>query len=538
MLPENAHTGSHNPDDAPGAHFFPLGLLFCLLLGVVSVSGLLSGGELAGHAGGEAFGHAWSHWWRGQALPGWPGGTELVLGAGSWPLIDPLPSFFSGLVGLLAGPAAGYNAWLALSVVLAGAGGWFLAARTGGSPWVGAVALAWAPPFLGSLGSGLTEDSGLGLSALGLAFLGEPFRKGGWLSGACIGLSACCGLVLGWLTGLCALLLGAVLLLGRPGRWRSLAASAAVAAPLAGLAAWPHLSRLEGAGHRSGELHRLAEPLWRVNPWKNADLASLATPGRAELADSLVRTHPGYLGILLLLLALLSPARRWWLPLSAMAALSLGPSIWWAGEPSGVSNPVYPLLALLPGAELLNHHGRALLLASVALAALASSGAARLPWPGLAALLAAADLAFLSPLSPRLPTTGPTESPVLLSLAARDLDGYVLPLPAAGPGIAYQKPLWEQRLHGQRLWLHPNRPGVPGAGSDPVLKWLSGLAFPDPAPPPREPVFPPGLSALLVREPYSAPVAEALGPPDDSDGIFSLWRLPRPALGSPPNSVP
>ena len=102
MLPEKTRTKTLNSDDLPGSHFFPLGLVYCLLLGMVPVSGLLSGGELAGHAGGEVFGHAWSHWWRGQALPAWPSGTELALGVVTWPSIDPLPSFFSGLIGRLA----------------------------------------------------------------------------------------------------------------------------------------------------------------------------------------------------------------------------------------------------------------------------------------------------------------------------------------------------------------------------------------------------------------------------------------------------
>jgi hypothetical protein len=517
-----------NSEKAAGRQFFPWGILYCFLLSAFCGSGLLTGGELLGQPGGEAFGHAWSHWWRGEALPAWPVGTGLALGADSWIPIDPLPTLVSGGIGRLLGPGLGYNGWILFSVALAGAGGWALARRVGGCPWTGAVALAWAPPFLGSLGSGLTEDSALGLSAIGLAFLGEPLRKGGWLSGLCIGLAAFCGLLLGWLTGICAALLGITMLLQRRGCWKSIACSASIAASLAALAAWPHLGRLQGAGHRSGELQRVVEPLWRVNPWQSADLASLITPGRAELAEGMVRTHPGYLGLACLLLALAAPAKRWWVPLSAMAFLSLGPSIWWTGEPTGLPNPLYPLLSWLPGMELLNHHGRALLLGSLALAALASAGAAKMGWQGIAAAAIAVEFCLLSPISTQIPTTEPTPSPLLNALAEEISDGFVLPLPASGPGVAYQKALWEQRLHGSKIWMHPNRPGIPRSGGSPTLLWLAGIAYPDPRPPPDSPVFPVEISSILVRTPHVQAVSRTLGPPDESDDRFSLWRLPRP----------
>ena len=82
---------------------------FVVFLTIFPVWQIFQQGELLGYYGAEVWGHAWSHWWRGEALPHWPEGTDLVYGAKVWPAIDPLPTLISGGLGRVFGYAFGYN---------------------------------------------------------------------------------------------------------------------------------------------------------------------------------------------------------------------------------------------------------------------------------------------------------------------------------------------------------------------------------------------------------------------------------------------
>ena len=70
---------------------------------------LTTGPGLLASPGGEVYGHAWVQWWHSEALPGWPAGTDLVEGAASWPVIDPLPTLLAAGIGRIAGLVVGYN---------------------------------------------------------------------------------------------------------------------------------------------------------------------------------------------------------------------------------------------------------------------------------------------------------------------------------------------------------------------------------------------------------------------------------------------
>ena len=140
------------------------------------------------------------------------------------------------------------------------------------------------------------------------------------------------------------------------------------------LALVPHLDRLNGVGHRFGTLVRDSEPLWAVNPWQSVDVVSLFSPGRVDLGDALVRTHPGYLGFGVLLLVLRTRQHVMWFVCALFVVFSFGPEFWFAGTPSGVQNPVWFLFQWLPGAGLLNHLGRVLGIVMVALSVLAALG--------------------------------------------------------------------------------------------------------------------------------------------------------------------
>lgn len=476
---------------------------------------------LLGSPGGEVYGHAWVQWWHSIALPDWPAGTALAEGAAVWSVIDPLPTALSALLWRGFGPMVGYNTWILLAVALAFSGGVFLARQEGGDALTGGLTLALWPALLGSLQSGLTEDGGVGLLAIGLALIGRKTRYSGVLAGLALGLAAWCGLVLAWAAAVIAI--GLTLTTDRKA-WPGLLLGALFAGLLVLPLAMLHADRLAGVGHHAGAVVARAEPLWRLNPWHGIDLLSLLTPGHQDPGDALVRIHPGYLGIVPLLLALRAGWCRWWPVLIGTALLALGPSISAAGLPTGVNNPVVALAHWLPLGSLLNHHGRVLILGGVAMAALTARGVSRLPGrlrlP--AALLLAADLALLSPAPLPMLTTAlraPDAAHMLDALPA----GPVLVVPVAGPGVHFQRPLLDQRVHGRPLLLSPNRPGAPietDAG-----RWLAGLAFDPPPPPPQAIALPPGL--ILAMPGYAEAVSAGLGPPEvlGADGS-AAWVIP------------
>lgn len=504
-------------------------LLAAALAALVGARLLWSPG-LLGSPGAEVYGHAWVQWWHSVALPGWPGGTALATGADPWPVIDPLPTALAALLGRITGPIVAYNLWLLAAVVLAFAGGWRLAAREGGVPWVGAVTLALWPALMGSMASGLTEDAAIGLAAAAFAVLGLPGWRAGAVTGLCLGALAWCGLVNAWFAAVTAIGLGAVAGIRDRRVWPSLLLGAVVAAVLVAPLALAQGDRLLGVGHRSGVFEPRPEPLWRLNPWRGADLLSLIAPGYQDPEDALIRFHPGYLGLSTLALAVRGGWSRWWPVLLLSAALALGPHLSIAGEPTGIANPVASLVALLPGGALLNHHGRALLLGGVAMCALAARGAARLParWQPVAAAVVAVDLAWLSPLPLPLPTAPAAPTAVATQLDALP-PGRVLVLPAAGPGVHFQRPLLDQRAHGRPLALSPNRPGLsPELMRTETGRWLAGLAFPERAAPPTRPQLPVSVSVVLAMPGYADAVEEGLGPPDlrGADGS-AAWDVQR-----------
>lgn len=501
-----------------------------LVLVLLVVGGKLWGApepSLLAWPGGEVWGHAWVQWWHGEALPAWPSGTSLALGAEPWPVIDPLPTALAGGMGRLLGYAAAWNFLQLGAVALAFLGGAVLARREGGSPLVGGVVLATGPIFLGSLASGLTEDAALGLLPLAwAALLGEGWRRAA-LGGLLLGLAAACGLYLGWMGGVVALGLG-LAALARGGlralpRW---ALAGALALALAAGVGAAHRERLAGEGHRGGQVVEQVEPLWRVNPWRGVDLASLVTPGTAHLrGDELVRLHPAYLGILPLILAFYGGRSRWWAVLLVSVAVSLGPSLRFAGQPLGVENPAALALAKLPLGGLFNHHGRLLLAGQVALAVLASRGSLRLvhrlvhregligkgirmptipigaiPW--ILALGITTEIALISPAPLPLPLSPATVDPLWAELATGQ--GPVLPWPAGGPGVHFQRPLYEQRAHGRPLLIAPNRPGA-GRGLTP-----EGLR---------------GVGAIAARAPFDREVEARLGPPTYRSEAGAIWEF-------------
>ncbi len=506
------------------------GLLLGAVVAVLLVGGSLWTAEepvLLAWAGGEVYGHAWVQWWHGLALPGWPSGTDLARGTEVWPVIDPLTTGLAALLGRLVGWTVAWNGVLLGSVALAFVGGAVLARRYDGDPLVGGTVLALGPVFLGSLASGLTEDFSLGLIALALALLRDPAPARTLAGGALLGLAAWCGLVLAWFGALAAVVIhfGDLRSPERRGPIIGAAALALLLVLPAGLLQGP---RLGGEGHRSGEVPAMEEPLWRVNPWHQADLASFFVPGPAPLeSDDLVRLHPVYLGWIPLLLAIRGGRSRWWVLLGIAAVAATGSRLNFAGQPLGVAGPGGWLLDRLPYGELVNHHARAMLVGQLALAVLAARGARawdRLPAP-LIALGVALELAFVSPVGLPLPVTPATVPAVFEGLPPGQ--GGVLTVPVAGPGVHFQRPLYEQRAHGRPIPVDPNRPGTPYRVFE---AGLSGKAVDL-----EEARFElrkfGGIELVVARPGHQEAVEALFGPPQQDTESGAVWDLrERPAL--------
>ena len=467
------------------------------LLALAPMLGLLSSSpRVVGSPNAELWGHLWVQGWHAAALPRWPSGpTGLLVPAQEWSAIDPLPTVLAALVRRAATPlgpgtaaALGHDLLVAAALLCAFWGGARLSARLGGSPLVGGLALAWAPPLMGAIGSGLTEDLGVGLLAFALAALVPPARP--LRAGLLAGLLSASGLLVAW-AGAVLLLVRGVPLLGARHRRATVLGAGVIALVFAALAAFPHRDRIgaEAAAPRprspiavvagAGAPGRPqgtdapppgAPPLWRLNPWRQADLLSLVAPGPAPTLphDAMLRLHPGYLGLSLLALAAAAPRRLRWAwapPLLLLGLAAAGPEPRLGGVPMGLPNPAHALLAAVPMSSLVHHHGRLLLAVSVGLAGLAGAGAARIGrrWPRCRAaviILVALDLALCSPLPLPLPTATPP--PIAISAALQGLPaGPLLVLPAAGPGVHAQRPLADQAVHGRPLILNPNQPSLP-----------------------------------------------------------------------------
>ena len=496
---------------------------------------------LLGSPGAEVYGHAWVQGWVADAWPTLPAEIDSLNPPDrtSWRVIDPAVTWLAAGLAQVVGTILAYNLVLLGSVLLAWWGGWHLARRLGGDPYVGAVALALAPSYLGSLASGLTEDACVGLVALALAHVGTRNTREAVAAGLLLGLTTWVGLYLALMAAMGASLLGVAALI----RDRRLLLPLAVSAALALLVAMPPVvmqgGRLGGVGHRAGApKSERPEPHWRVNPHRGADLASLVVPGPDPVDDdALIRIHPAYLGFSLIGLGLLSGRRRleWMVLVGGTVLLVTGPEIRVAGQWTGVTNPVAAGLAELPGFRLLNHWGRLMLLVHLGLAAVAAVGAARLARtrPVLRVVLPVVvglELWLASPGGPPLPITDARVPEVYRRLDGLP-EGGVLVVPSAGPHVAFQRPLLYQRAHGRPLFLHPNRPGYGRAEGTPLVRWFASLPGErkDPPEPRREESLARlralGVGVIVVDEIYVDDVREVLGAPDVETSDGAAWGV-------------
>lgn len=428
-------------------------------------------GQLVGSPAAETYGHAWVRWWTAGAWPALPLGTDLAAGAKLWPVIDPLPTWLCGGLARLVGDTAAWNIGVAGGVLTTSLGGAALAKSMGGSPIFGAIATPIMPIYLGSIQSGLTEDHFLGVVAFSLAAAIE--RR--WIAaGIWTGLASWCGLYLGWFAGM-SLLVVAAFEVGkqmwkavRSRSWPTERRAPALALTALGLAAglslaaaWPFFSRLGGPDPQRPPA--AVEPLYVLNPWRGADALSFVKPGKVQTGSAIIREHPTYFGITTVGLALAGGWHPAGLAVAVLAGAALGDDVSVGGHPTGINNPVAPLLHAIPLGGHFRNHARLMLLGQLLLVALASRGVARIGVPKFAlattvgaGVLVAAETWFVSPAALPLAHTS-TESPAIYAQLPAD----ARPVRVFGEPNA-QKPFFDQRFHGYPLKNDPNRPH-PGA---------------------------------------------------------------------------
>ena len=433
--------------------------LLAIAIGLV-LAGLITGpalwqGGYVGSPGAEVYGHAWVQAWAADAWPAWPTGTSLAAGAASWPILDGLPTWLAAGLAQVVGLRAAWNLLIAAGVVLAAFGGARLASAAGGAPLFGAVAVPLMPSWLGSITSGLTEDLGIGLLALAVA----AGIEGRWVrAGILAGLLAFCGLYLAWFAGMALAVLGARALVQSRDHWRGKLGGAFFAGVLVSAAAAPFASQL-GEPTPARPRAPTAEPLWALNPWRGADVASFVAVGKVDTDEAVVREHPTYLGYSTIILAVVGGGPAGWAAVAGCGLASMGDEVSVAGKPTGLHNPVASVLHMIPMGDRFRNHARIMLLGQLVLVTMAARGAARLArnrrsLAGVAAAVVVAEVILASPGRAPAPVTL-ADSPAIYAELSNAPAG--LPVRVVGAQNP-QAPLFDQRAHGRILRNGPNRP--------------------------------------------------------------------------------
>ena len=431
--------------------------------------------------------------------------TELIEGGYRWVLADPLnlPWFAAGA---WIDPAIGWGfVWMG-QLVVAGLGAAALSAATGhGEPWLAALFGATVPALASGLSTGMSDGSGVGWVALGLAALWWA-QDGGWgrlaLAGVALGLTAWAGPYMLLFAALCA-----------PFFVRSWRAVAAL--PVAAAVAWPVLaaigSRPAGApGTEDVLAMALADPDGLGALLNGAPLPALVWPVDGRLEAVL-------LGVVPIGLALWGRHRRLGLAAAWCAVLSLGFFVQLDDAPVRIGDRLLTLPAAWLGmaSDTLaraSRWTRAAALAGLLLAPLAAAGAAKSSrWLWLAALVE--SLAH-SPWPRTL-----WEVPELAGY--EELEGPILHLPPARDALQRKLRLVHQTRHGLVLAENPHQASTQHRAE----RWgqalmRSAAAGREPPPAPDE-----LRTVVLLRgdRREEAWLERALGPPSVSTDDLLAW---------------
>lgn len=444
-------------------------LVYAVLAAVLLVPPLLANpGAFLGHPESDLFKHVWGHWWLGSSLARnlvWPVQTDLLdfPTGGRLFVIDPLNAALSGVLTTWLGlsMAQAYNLLVLGNLVAGGWAAWALASRVTGdarASWICGTIYAFSPwVFCYTIDSGVSETLGLAwlpLSALALlALLEQPSSTRASLAASVLILTG----LNSWHFLLYSLLLGTVILAGalvagRPDCWlprpgRGWAGFLALAVVLAGLGLAPladlFLSTFQGEVSIEPSMQQRVDWLSRDQS-RFFVVADFLVPGkdRLRLTETVDRhTLTPYVGLLALALAGLGAARGggrtrlWVLAGLGFFLLSLGPGVvftegWRSGAPV---NLFWRLLSPVTGAWITTTPFRLHFVTLLCVGVLASVGLARLARgsalvAALACAVAAAEVAWLSPIEFPMPVAPPPSAAAYAGLQPGPHEG-LLDLP-------------------------------------------------------------------------------------------------------------
>lgn len=453
-----------------------LGLLLWLVLVTWPTTALFSE-ELMAAPGEEAATHLWGHTaaLRGEGplhlettALGWPGGQ-------AFPLIDPGALPLVALGRAIGGPIGGYNVLVLCGVILAGLAGAAWAQRLGLQRTPAAAIAMAAPALCAGFTEGMTEGFLVGLVPLQLAVAERACRSGGGARGigAALLLAGCAAI--GPYNALWAAVLnigmGAVLLFsgarGRAALGRLLVITFAgllLSAPFTA-AALEDRTGLSGGAQQRGLPAAVDLPdAFRGGLPYGLDLLDAALPLPLTGGAPAV-SHTGYLGLSLLVLALVGLHRRpqaW--PLAAAAlllwTLSLGPLLSLGGTVQTIAGhdvltPVGWATWAAPALGRVQRWYRAAAAIGPLLAALAVLGLPRQPGArALVLALCAVDLLLLGPQAWPLRHTPPPHTPAAVLQHEDPAQPAIMELPPTTtgpppPGGWRDETALQQAIHGK-----------------------------------------------------------------------------------------
>lgn len=326
-----------------------------LVLLAIWITYMFQDWELLGFQQAEIFGHVWNHDWRFDHFPNYLRGTEKTVHTHNFPLMDVIPSLVIFILKqVFSLPIAEVIFCLSMIAVNTLVLRDFVEETDFPNS---IVLLGVSTPILwGSYNSGLTEDWGLCFTMLSVIALRQDKLL---LSAIALAGTAYFGLVLGWMSGIFLLLYALAFRISVRKIAIVLGSTIVGILPLC----WFNWDRLLLVGHRSSPPPDLFHPLWMLNPWHHTDLASLFVVGAVDFQEEILRLHPASLGWVALVVSMFCKDFRWWLLFICFLGFSLGPEIYWMGYSLEITNPLHWLLSWVPGASLINHDGRWMLMA-------------------------------------------------------------------------------------------------------------------------------------------------------------------------------
>ncbi len=473
--------------------------------------------ELLGFQQAEIFGHVWSHDWRFDNFPNYLRGTDQTVHTDNFPLIDVIPTT---LIFILKQVVSVPTAEVVFCLLMIGINAVVLRSFVDEIDFPNSIVLLGVstPILWGSYNSGLTEDWGLCFTMLSVIALRQDKL---FISAIALACTAYFGLVLGWMSGIFLLLYTLVFRVSVRKLGIVLGMTTVGVLPLC----WFHWDRLMLVGHRSLSPPDLFHPLWMLNPWHHTDLASLFVVGTVDFQEEILRLHPSSLGWIAMIVSMFCKEFRWWLLFLCFVGFSLGPEVYWMGYSLGIPNPFHWFLSWVPGASLINHHGRWMLMSVLCWIVIVIKGVKRAPCAQWIIGLIVIEWLFLTPVGfPLMGTEKISNSAVLqkVSTVSMPENTRLLRIPVRGPGVVFQQALYEQTVHRQSLWMNPNRPNPSDWFSlTESSQWIETIAFEERLP--QGACLPKGVGILLVTKPYVTLIVNHFGRPDMTDQQYAYW---------------